>query len=98
MSDSPCHFFKVLSYGICYRSKKLNITYEIIGEENMPDHGPVMVYSNHQSFCDVFAILRLFRDHFQIGFIAKDEWRKVKTLAVAIEYTRSIFLVRGSGR
>lgn len=79
-------------------SSKLNITYEIEGEENIPDHGPIMIYSNHQSFADIFAALYLMRNHFQIGFIAKDEWRKIKILADAIEYTRSIFLLRGSGR
>ncbi len=79
-------------------SAKLGITYEIIGEENIPKQGPIMIYSNHQSFADIFAALYLMRNHFQIGFVAKDEWRKIKSLADAIEYTRSVFLVRGSGR
>jgi 1-acyl-sn-glycerol-3-phosphate acyltransferase len=57
-----------------------------------------MVYSNHQSYADVLAMIYLFRDHCQMGYVAKDEWRKVKTLARAILYTRSVFLVRGSSR
>lgn len=77
---------------------KLRLTYEITGEENIPESGPIMVYSNHQSYADVLAMLRLFHDHFQIGFVAKDEWRKVKALANAILYTRSVFLVRGNPR
>lgn len=79
-------------------SRKLNITYDVIGEENIPESGPIMIYCNHQSFADIPATLWLFRDHFQVGYVAKEEWRKVKTLADAIEYTRSVFLNRGSGR
>lgn len=79
-------------------SRKLRINYDIEGEENIPESGPLMVYANHQSLADILAIYYLFRNHFQIGFISKDEWRKFAPLAKAIEYTRSIFLVRGSGR
>ena len=57
-----------------------------------------MVYSNHQSFADIFAMIWLFRNHCQMGYVAKDEWRKYKPIANAIEYTRSIFLIRGSGK
>lgn len=79
-------------------SRKLNIKYEIEGEENIPEKGPIMVYANHQGLADILAILYLFRNHFQIGFISKDEWRKVKPLAEGIEYTRSVFLVREDPR
>lgn len=79
-------------------SRKIHLTYDIIGEENIPESGPIMVYSNHQSYADIFAMIWLFRNHFQMGYVAKDEWRKAKPLANAIEYTRSIFLIRGSGR
>lgn len=76
----------------------LKVTYEIEGEENIPESGPIMVYSNHQSLMDIPSILYLFRNHFQMGFVAKDEWRKVGMLAKAIEYTRSVFLVRENPR
>ena len=79
-------------------SKILGINYEIVGEENIPHEGPVFVYANHQSLADILAIYYLFRNHFQIGFISKDEWRKLGPLASAIEYTRSLFLVRDSSR
>ena len=79
-------------------SLRLGLTYEVIGEENIPDNYPFMVYCNHQGFADIFATLWLFKDHCQIGYVSKDEWRKIKTLNDAILYTRSIFLVRGSGR
>lgn len=79
-------------------SRILKLHYEIEGEENIPAQGPIMVYANHQGLTDILAILYLFRNHFQMGFISKDEWRKLKPLAAAIEYTRSVFLVRGGGR
>ena len=79
-------------------SKKLGVNYEISGEENIPESGPIMVYANHQGLADILAIYYLFRNHFQIGFVSKDEWRKLKPLADAIEYTRSVFLVREDPR
>ncbi len=79
-------------------SEILGINYEISGEENIPKTGPVFVYANHQSLADILAIYYLFRNHFQIGFISKDEWRKLGPLANAIEYTRSLFLIRDNSR
>lgn len=76
----------------------LRINFEIIGEENIPESGPLMVYSNHQGLADILAIYYLFRNHFQIGFISKEEWRKMPILSKAIEYTRSIFLDRENSR
>ena len=78
-------------------TRKYKVNFEVYGEENIPDHGPLMVYSNHQSFADILAVFTNFRK-FQIGFVAKNEWHSWDILAKAIEYTRSIFLVRGGGR
>lgn len=80
-------------------SPKLKLTYEIIGEENIPDDNMTyMVYSNHQSYADILALIWLFKDHRQMGYVAKEEWRKIKVLYNAIEYTRSVFLKRGDSR
>ncbi len=79
-------------------ARKGYMSFEVTGEENIPDKGPFMVYSNHQSFADIFSMLWLFKDHCQIGFVAKEEWRKYKIVADAITYTRSIFLVRDNPR
>ena len=57
-----------------------------------------MVYSNHQSYADVLAMIWLFRNHCQMGYVAKDEWRRLKPLAKAILYSRSVFLTRGDAR
>ena len=77
---------------------KLRMSFEVHGEENLPDHGPFMVYSNHQSFADIPAMLYLFKDHFQTGYVAKEEWRKYKVLRDVIRYTQSLFLVRDNPR
>lgn len=76
----------------------LGVTFEVTGEENIPSEGTYMVYSNHQSFADILAMIYLFKDHRQMGYVAKNEWRKYKVLYNAIEYTRSVFLVRGDSR
>lgn len=76
----------------------LGVTFEIIGEENIPSEGTYMVYSNHQSYADILAMIWLFRNHRQMGYVAKEEWRRYKVLYNAIEYTRSIFLKRGDSR
>ena len=79
-------------------SRALKINYEIEGEENIPEAGPVMVYANHQSLLDIVAMFYLFGRHFQVGFIAKEEWRKVDALRTGIEASRSVFLVRNNPR
>lgn len=75
----------------------LRLTYTIIGKENIPENGPFMVYANHQGYADVPAVIEAL-DGIQIGFIAKDEFRKVKTVANAIKSTHSIFLLRQDTR
>ena len=78
---------------------KLGLTFEVTGEENIPANDMTyMVYSNHQSFADVLAMIWLFKDRRQMGYVAKEEWRKYKVLYNAIEYTRSVFLKRGDSR
>jgi 1-acyl-sn-glycerol-3-phosphate acyltransferase len=74
----------------------LGLTYEVKGEENVPspEDGPFMIYSNHQGFADIPATLWLMKDRFQLGYVAKEEWRKYPTLRDVVESTRSIFLVR----
>lgn len=77
---------------------KLGLTFEVTGEENIPSEGTYMVYSNHQSYADILALIYLFKDRRQMGYVAKEEWRKFKVLYNAIEYTRSVFLKRGDSR
>ena len=77
-------------------SKKLNMTFEVHGEENIPDREPFMLYANHQGFADIPATLWLMKDRHQLGYIAKDEWRNYGILRDVVTSTRSIFLVRGN--
>ena len=79
-------------------AKKLKMDIEVSGRENLPEEGPFMIYSNHQGFADIAAIVWACKDHCQIGFVAKDEWRKNRVLKESIKYTRSIFLKRDGGR
>lgn len=77
---------------------KIGINFEVKGEENIPDKGPFMVYSNHQSYADILAMIWIFRNHCQMGYVAKDEWRKFKPVAEAISYSHSVFLMRDNPR
>ena len=79
-------------------SPVLGLTYEVRGEENIPvpEDGPFMLYSNHQSYADIAATLWLMKDHCPMGYVSKEEWRKYPILADVVEYSRSIFLVRNN--
>ncbi len=77
-------------------SKKLLFTYEVTGWENIPDEAPFMVYSNHQSYADIAATLWIMKDHYPMSYVAKEEWRKSRTLRDAIELSRSIYLIRNN--
>lgn len=77
-------------------SEILEITYDVSGMENIPESAPFMIYSNHQGFADIPATLWIMKDHYQLGYVAKDEWRKYKVLYEAVEYSRSLFLIRNN--
>lgn len=77
--------------------KKLGITVEVIGKENIPSSGPFLIVANHQGYADIFAILDAFRST-QVGFIAKAELKKLGPMGKAIDSTGSLFLERGDTR
>lgn len=76
---------------------KFGVKVEVIGRENLPEHGPVLFVANHQSYCDVLMMYDANRK-FQMGFIAKQEFEKIKLFAKSIHCTRSLFLNRGDAR
>lgn len=82
---------------IAEMSAKLHVDFIIEGVENVPESGPCLIMANHQGYADVLALYTAIRK-FQFGFIAKDEFRRIKPLAKAIEYTRSHFLIRGDSK
>ncbi|MDD6310879.1 MAG: lysophospholipid acyltransferase family protein [Firmicutes bacterium] len=77
--------------------KKFGCHIEIEGEENIPEHGPVVIMSNHQSNCDILAMLAVFQK-FQIGFVAKDSLSKIPLYGEWIRRIRSVFIERDDPR
>ena len=77
--------------------KKLNIDINVINPELLPEDGPVVFISNHQSYADVLAFLYVIKNH-QIGFIAKENLGKVPALGAWIQRIRGIFIKRGDAR
>ena len=75
-------------------TKRYGFTYEVTGWENIPDAAPFMIYSNHQGFADIAASLWIMKDRYPVSYVAKEEWRKYKTLRDVIELSDSIFLIR----
>lgn len=69
---------------------------ELTGAENIPEKGPVVVVSNHQSYLDIPGILSVMP--FQMGFIAKSEFRKVPIFSDWILRIRGLFIERGDAR
>lgn len=67
-----------------------------MGTENLPEDGPVVFISNHQGFADVLPFMNCV--HFQTGFIAKSEIKKVPHFAGWIERVRGIYIDRGDVR
>lgn len=78
-------------------SSDLGVDFVIEGRENLPESGPVIIYSNHQGFADILALYTAI-DNIQFGFVAKEEFRKWGPVATGVNYTRSIFLDRGNAR
>jgi len=76
---------------------KWHLKYDVKGEENIPDQGPVLIVSNHQGYADILMMYWAIRK-FQIGFIAKSEFQGFKPLDRCINYTRSIYIDRGDAR
>lgn len=77
--------------------ERLGLKYEVIGRENIPDKGPVLIMSNHQGYADILSIVHVIRN-FQVGFIAKKEIGKSRTIGEAINIIRSIYITRTDPR
>ncbi len=77
--------------------KALGIEIEVEGRENLPDEGPVVYVSNHQSYSDIpihFAVL----DKFQFGFVAKENLGRLPFYGHFMKEIRSVFIDRSSAR
>jgi 1-acyl-sn-glycerol-3-phosphate acyltransferase len=76
--------------------KRYDIDLDVQGKENLPE-GPCVFIPNHQSYVDVPALMYATGDK-QIGFIAKDEFKKVPLLSNWIIAFRGLFIKRGNAR
>ena len=64
--------------------------------ENLPQKGPVVYVSNHQSYVDILMFVNVVKH--QIGFIAKEELMKIPMFAGWILRIESLFIKRGDAR
>ncbi len=67
------------------------------GYENLPESGPVVFVSNHQSYTDI-PVLCAVLDKFQFGFIAKNDLEKVPFYGWWIKNIRSVYIKRDDAR
>ena len=77
--------------------EKLNVHINIIGEEKLPKHGPVVFIANHQSYADILTFLYCIKNH-QVAFIAKDALEKIPIFGKWINRIRGIFMHREDAR
>ena len=61
------------------------------GIENIPDHGPVVIMSNHQGYSDIPVCFAIFTK-FQIGFIAKKYLAKAPLISEWMPRIRSVYI------
>lgn len=76
--------------------KYLNLKINVINPENLPEKGPVVYVSNHQSYADILVFLNVPKH--QIGFIAKEELMKIPMFAGWILRIESLVIKRGDAR
>ena len=69
---------------------------EVINPQNLPEKGPVVYVSNHQSYADILALLHVIKH--QTGFIAKDELAGIPVFSKWIKRIGSLFILRGDVR
>lgn len=69
---------------------------EVIGEENIPDEGPIVFVANHQSNFDIPLLLGYIKR--PKGFIAKKETEKMPIVGGWMRFLKCIFMDRTSPR
>lgn len=74
--------------------EKMDTHVIVTGRENIPE-GPCVFISNHQSYADIFAMIYAL-DGKQVGFIAKEDLRKVPVVGKWIELIRGLYIKRGN--
>ncbi len=86
----------IISEWLDYLIKAYDMHFEVIGRENLPE-GPCVFIANHQAYCDIIGLVAATRGK-QIGFIAKEEFRKTPIMGQWITDMRGLFIHRGNSR
>ncbi len=71
-------------------------TITVVGEDNVPDEGPIVFVANHQSNFDIPLLLGYVKR--PKGFIAKKETEKLPIVGNWMRYLRCIFMDRTNPR
>ncbi len=79
-----------------YISEAFDMRFKISGRENIPEGACVFV-ANHQGYWDIMGVLQALEGK-QVGFIAKNEFKKVPLLRDWIVAIRGIFIDRMDSR
>ena len=91
---------QVIADACHYWSEKImdhyNTQIDIVNPENLPEEGPAVYVSNHQSYADILTMLNIIKH--QAGFIAKEELHKIPVFSKWILRIRSLFIIRGDTR
>ena len=76
---------------------EFKVDFTVIHPENLPQSGPVVFISNHQSYADILSFLYNVKNH-QVAFIAKDGLSKIPIFGKWVTRIRGIYIHRGDAR
>lgn len=88
---------KGLTYRLCQIASwitcRIYIPTKVIGLENIPKEGPVVLASNHQSWLDIPIITAFAPRH--VSFVAKDSLAQGPVMAHILKHSGAVLLKRG---
>ena len=88
---------KGLTYRLCQIASwitcRIYIPTKVIGLENFPKEGPVVLASNHQSWLDIPIITAFAPRH--VSFVAKDTLAQGPVMAHILNHSGAVLLKRG---
>ena len=76
--------------------KYIDADINVINPENLPESGPVVYVSNHQSYGDMPLLFYVARH--QVGFVAKDKLKGSPAFGAWIDASRGLYINRGDAR
>lgn len=74
---------------------KLLYRYKIVGRENIPKKGPVIIAANHKSYLDPIMIALAVQGR-QVNFMGKDSLFKIPVLSTIIKWLNTFPVKRGT--